>query len=147
MSPVGSTVRVMPYHPWRRLRALTDIQVMWWRVPGTLGLTNGVDRIVLNPDQSQVERRCTLAHELAHIELGHRGGCVAKHESQARRLAARRLIKVEHLADALLWSQNRHEVAEVLWVDVDTLDTRLAHLHPAERHYITQRLAAREEPA
>ncbi len=136
------------FHPWRALRAIPAVIVEWRRLSDDLyAVTNGRDRIWMDPRQSQTERRCTLAHEMAHIELGHVDGCTGREEGQASRLAARRLIKVEHLADALLWSQNRHEVAEALWVDVDTLETRLAYLHPAERHYVTQRLAAREDPA
>ena len=46
---------------------------------------------------------------------------------------ARALIELGALGEALSWSLDRHEVAEVLWVDVDTLMTRLQHLHPSER--------------
>lgn len=136
------------FHPWRVLRGWHDITVEWRHLPDSqYAVTNGRDRIWIDPRQSQAERRCTIAHEMAHIELGHVNGCSLAEEVAAAVLAARRLIPVRRLADALVWSQHPTEVAETLWVDRDTLETRLAHLHPAERHYITQRLAAREDGA
>ena len=133
------------HHPWRHLRSLPHIRLTWARLADdVLGVTDGHSRIWLDDRQLQVERRCTLAHELAHIELGHRDGCTGVEEVHASRLAARRLIRLDHLAEALAWSEHPAEVADVLWVDVDTLRTRLAHLHPAERHHIATRLARKE---
>jgi Zn-dependent peptidase ImmA (M78 family) len=111
---------------------------------GRLGETDGVGMIVMHPDQSQVQRRCTIAHELAHVELGHTGGCAHAEEQAARELAARWLIEIEDLAEAVLWARSRDELADELWVDLDTLDARLGRLHPAERHYLRRRVAARE---
>lgn len=133
MSLASDTVLVMsPDHPWRRLRRLTRVELLWRRTPGRLGATNGVDLIVMNPDQLQVERRCTLAHELAHIELGHTGGCSSVGEAAARRLAARWLIRMDDLVDAYRWAEALEEVADCLWVDVDTLRARLDSLTPDE---------------
>lgn len=141
-----STVAGM-FHPWRRLRALAQIDLVWAVMPGRLGETDGKSLIWLHPHQSQAQRRCTLAHELAHIELGHVEGCTAREESQTARLAARRLIPIEALADALVWTHHLDDVAEALWVDRDTLDVRLDRLHPSEHHYIRARLAARDDSA
>lgn len=135
------------YHPWRRLREQPNIQLTWRPLLGRLGVTDGRSRVVLDPRQSQAQRRCTIAHELAHIELGHVRGCDPREESAAAQLAARRLIPIAQLADAILWSEHPAQIAEALWVDVDTLQVRLDHLHPSERQYIAQRLAAREDGA
>jgi hypothetical protein len=133
------------YHPWHHLRSRPEITLHWADLePGTLALTDGQD-IWMSPHPLQAWRRCTLAHELAHIELGHRHGCTERDEAEAAQLAARRLISASRLADALLWSQNLEVVAEALWVDIDTLEVRLAHLHPSERALISDRLAARED--
>lgn len=129
-------------HPWRLLRALPHITLLWQRMPGRMGATNGRDEIVLHPDQLQVERRCTLAHELAHIELGHVDGCSSSEEQHAARLAARWLVPIEALGDVVVWTRCRAEAADALWVDEPTLVARLAGLHPAEKHYLQQRLAA-----
>src|SRR5690625_7195002 len=116
------------WHPWRRLRALTHVTLHWQPLQGLLGATNGSNLIVMDPRQSQAQRRCTIAHELAHIELGHTGGCTGAEEAQARRLAARWLIDMDRLLDALAWSEELEEVAEELWVDLATLYARLEGL-------------------
>lgn len=136
------------FHPWRHLRGLAHVEVFFLTLSGRRrAATNGVDVIVMHPRLNQAQRRCALAHELAHIELGHTDGASPVEERAAAVLAARRLIRADALADAMLWSQHPHDVADALWVDVETLTTRLEHLHPAERHYLTQRLAAREDTA
>src|SRR5690349_9632705 len=124
------------FHPWRALRSRPEIELFWRPLTGNrMAATDGVEVIVMRPGMSQAQRRSTIAHELAHIELGHVNGCTSREESQAAQLAARRLIPVEQLADALLWSHDLEVVAEALWVDVGTLRTRAAHLHPSERNY------------
>lgn len=50
-------------------------------------------------DLLQVERRCTLAHELAHIDLGHTTKPTVAEEQVARRLTARKLIHWDALVD------------------------------------------------
>lgn len=101
-------------------------------MPGLLGAVPAAHVIVLHPDQSQVQRRCTLAHELAHLELGHTGRCTGTEEDAARELAARWLIPLDDLLDAYRWSEHPAEVADCLWVDVDTLQARLESLRKDE---------------
>lgn len=122
------------WHPWRTLRTLTHIDLFWTKAlpVGVRGATDG-RRIWMDDRQLQAERRSTLAHELAHIELGHTGGCAGAEEAQARRLAARWLIDMDRLLDALAWSEELEEVAEELWVDLDTLYARLDGLTADER--------------
>ncbi len=127
-----------PDHPWRRLRRLPHVDVVWRRIPGRLGATNGRDVIVMHPHQSQVQRRCTLAHELAHIELGHVDGCSGPEERTATLLAARWLVDMEDLLAALAWAEDLREVADECWVDVPTLMARLDGLTAAERARIAE---------
>lgn len=119
---------------------MKHVTVYWQELDGDLLAVTDGSSIWIDPRQTQAERRCTIAHELAHIELGHVGGCSPKEEHQANLLAARWLIKVEHLADALAWTQDPHELAWELWVDLDTLHTRLENLTHAERRHIKHRL-------
>lgn len=133
------------YHPWRELRALTHIVVHWRELhPGTWGLTDGYANIWLDHHLGQVERRCTLAHELEHIRRGHRGCQPPAVEAAVEAAGARRLIPDPHaLADALAWARgDLAAAAEELWVDEPTLAARLdrRHLHPAERAILTTRL-------
>lgn len=120
------------FHPWRRLRDLQYVRLHWEVMPGVLGETNGIDLVWMHPHQGQAQRRSTVAHELAHIELGHTAGCTGPDERAARELAARWLITLRALAEAARWSSRVEEIAEELWVDTDTLRTRVLTLTEAE---------------
>ncbi|GIG27136.1 hypothetical protein Cde04nite_33800 [Cellulomonas denverensis] len=124
------------FHPWRRLRGKPEINVTWPVMPDRLGSTNGTTVIRMHPHQSQVQRRCTLAHELAHIELGHINGCSPAEDRVAEQYAARWLIEMDDLLDALRWAEDMREVADCLWVDEPTLMARLDGLTAAEKNAI-----------
>lgn len=104
--------------------------------------------IVLDRRLSQVERRCTLTHELEHV---HRGPlpadpCLAaREEAVIDGIAARRLVSLGELIEALLWSDRPTEVADELWVDLPTLKTRIAGLAAEERAAIEERMAAADQ--
>lgn len=127
----------MVFHPWRQLRALTHVEVFFQHLTGNRrAATDGIEVIVMRPGLAQVQRRCALAHELAHIDLGHTGGCTPQEERQASELAARWLIDLNDLIDALRWSTHLAEVADELWVDEPTLRARLDGLTDQEREQI-----------
>ncbi len=119
------------------LRKKPHVDLSWSVLDGRLGETDGATVIRLHPHQSQVQRRCTLAHELAHIELGHTAGCNSLEEKQATQLAARWLITMPMLLDALRWTEELEEAADILWVDMPTLMARLDGLTGKERAMIT----------
>lgn len=97
------------------------------------------------------EKRCSLAHALAHLDLRHAesnaGVFAHRQEVEANQLAARRLITIDDLADVLCWTRFRTEIASELEVDLPTLATREKHLHPSERHYLRRRARWLEETA
>ncbi len=136
-------------HPWRRLRDRPDWLLVWDTLPaGLLAYTSHSSRTVfLDKRLTQAERRCTIAHELEHFDIPtpRNPVLVARLERQIDRRVARRLIPIRQLGDALAWAHTLDEAAEELWVDEDTLRTRLEHLHPAERAYITGRMEHRHE--
>jgi Zn-dependent peptidase ImmA (M78 family) len=112
------------------------------------------DTIILDDRLSQTERRCTLVHELVHRlhqddpdlppELAH------FQEEACKAQAARLLIPMPALLDALLWSwaQREAEMADHLWVDVDTLRDRMKHLTNDERKFLLDKIReAREDVA
>lgn len=139
-------------HPWRALRELEYV-VLSWRddlPPYLRGASDG-RRIWMRSDLTQVERRCTLAHELEHVRAGHRDCQPEAVERQIRNRAARFLLPDPHvIAEALVWaSGDVAEAADVLWVTSGTLRHRLdeRHLHPAERAVIVARLSRLEEGA
>jgi Zn-dependent peptidase ImmA (M78 family) len=102
--------------------------------------------ILLERQHSAAERRCSLAHAVAHIDLGHTsesGWWSARQEAAADRLAARRLLPIYPLADAAVWAESHAELARELGVDAHMLAVRARGLHPAERAYIRARLDAK----
>lgn len=135
----------MTWHPWRALSRLPEITLRWDRAPGLLGSWHHVTKtITLHPEQSQAQRRCTLTHELVHYERGDVGRCTGLLERTVHEEAARRLITIEALADALVWTQDEWEVAQEVWTDVETARLRIDTLTAEETAYIEARIAARE---
>lgn len=126
---------------------MTDgVNIKTTRLPDDLmGLWDPQSRTIWLDDRLTAnERRCTLEHERVHAERGD-GPCAtawhqAKQELSVDREAARRLIDLEDLVDAILRSQDERELAELLHVDVDTCLTRLANLTPREMRHVEQRL-------
>lgn len=98
--------------------------------------------ITLDPRYSATTRRCTLAHELIHVERGPSPAAVfdAAEEAAVRKATARRLIDIRDLGEALAETQSTRAAAELLEVTPAVLDARLKHLHPAETHYLRKRL-------
>lgn len=133
------------WHPWRALRSLLTVDLVWTdRLPdGVLGATDGA-KIWMTPRQLQAERRCTLTHELIHIERGHIGCQLPAIEAEVCEEAARRLIPLDDLVHAVIWGQSPDEVADELWVDLDTLMTRLNTLTDRERRALSKALAERD---
>lgn len=104
--------------------------------------------VTINARLLQAQRRATIAHEIEHMRRGpvhHEPALVAKEEVAVERAAARKMITVEALGEAMAWSDNIHEIADDLWVDPDMVEARLRHLHPAERHYLRRRLSHQKE--
>ncbi len=109
------------------------------------------DAIVLDKRLTQAEARCTLTHELVHLRRGdtacHDEIANVKQERRCEDEAARLLIPIERLGAALLWGREPEEIADELWVDLETLKARVAGLTQDERDYINGRVAAKGEVA
>lgn len=136
-------------HPWRRA-GRREIRLA--PLDGLLGAYDPDTGIIwISHGLTQAERRSTLAHELAHAERGDEACCTPWHEAKQERVvdevAARALISLDRLAEALRWAVDERELAEELWVDTDTVRTRLDRLSVVERDYIEDRLWAEERGA
>lgn len=132
------------YHPWRHLASLHGWAVTWQHLPAGLHAVTHFDarRIILDPRLRQAERRCALAHEIVHVERGPVADddrLAGIEEAAVCQIAARRLIGLRALGEALAWSLDTVEVAEALWVDDGTLRARMEHLHPVEVAYLMGR--------
>lgn len=137
------------WHPWKHLgRHHPHIHVTCRdQLPSGLdgAWTGGL--IYLDCRLNQAGRRCVLTHEIIHLERGpvpDHPYLSAIEEHLVDVLAARRLITLPHLLDGLIWTQYPDELAEELWVDVDTLTTRVEHLTREERAHINRELARRQ---
>ena len=132
-------------HPWRLIRAMRHVEVRWEAEPGLVGSwCERTKTMRFDPGQNQAERRCTALHEWLHAQRGD-----TTCDWRTHRDAARLLVDLDALATALLahGETNPEAVAEELWVDEDTLTTRLKYLHPSERGYLRRRLSMREATA
>lgn len=139
---------IVGYHPWEdaglrhadwiieHVSLGGPIEVMCWRRKV----------ILLERDRTVSQRRCDLSHAVGHIDLGHRKSFDRASERAADRLAAKRLIALVPLGAALLWTDGRPtlETAEILSVDLPTLEARLTCLHPAEKGYLGRVLSVKE---
>lgn len=102
-------------------------------------------RIVLDVDLLEVEARCTLAHELLHAIRGPVPAnpvLAAREERQIERQAARGLIPLGALIEALKWSRRPSEVAEALGVDEDMLGARVDGLDACELQKVEEAISA-----
>jgi Zn-dependent peptidase ImmA (M78 family) len=101
-------------------------------------------QIALAAQSSPAQRRCTLAHEIVHLERGldDPGPWADREELQVHAEASRRLIDIEALADALRelgGSGDLAALAVALDVDVETIALRLRRLTPVERRRLRRR--------
>lgn len=132
------------YHPWRELGRLAEWTIRFVTLPrGVRAECHwAACQILMDRRLTQVERRSALAHELEHV---HRGPfprhAKAKEEAAVNAAAARKLVDLHALGEALAWARHESEAADELWIDIPTLRARLTHLRPAELRYLRGRLA------
>ncbi len=129
------------YNPWAELGRLTEWRLVFAPLKGDrFGATNFTRHlIVLDSALTTTQRRCSLAHELVHVERGpiaHIPVLDEREEAVVRAIAARRLIAIGDLEDAVRWGGGTSEVCERLWVTRTALEERLSHLRPAERAHL-----------
>jgi len=135
---------VIDFHPWRALRERPTVQLHMIDLPdGVLGATDG-EHIWIERRQRQAQRRSTLAHELEHLDRGHTGCQPAAIELEVEAAAARKLIPLTALAEAIVWASCEDELAQDLWVDRAMVRVRLSTLTDEERVYIEDVIARRE---
>lgn len=102
--------------------------------------------ILLDRGGGRGERRASLAHAVAHLDLEHvvvGGWFGERQERDAERLAALRCVTIRALADAIRWhGQSWSHVAEAVEVDERMLRARLDMMHLANRAELSRELRA-----
>jgi hypothetical protein len=135
----------MGWNPWRHIgKHHPDVTVdTSVELPGRIWGLTAENRIWLCRRLDQVARRCTLTHEIVHLERGPVPADTRGRDREERTvdaIAARRLITLDALADALAWTRDPEQLAEALWVDVPTLHARMSGLDPVEVAELENRL-------
>lgn len=126
------------YNPWRDLRDnWPHVEVRIEPMRGDLLGELRYPVIALRAGTSAAQRRCTLTHELVHLERGLRecGRWAAREELQVHAEVARRLITTAQLAGAVRDLGGSHDLAALagqLDVDAETLQVRLRLITPDE---------------
>lgn len=138
------------WHPWRHMATHFPhviICTAYELEHGVRGLVQG-NRIWLCRTLDQAGRRTTLSHEIGHLERGvlhlpSDSMYTRREEDIVDQIAARRLIPLDDLIDALRWSQQPAEVAEILWTTERTVKCRMESLDPVEVAELEYRLDGR----
>lgn len=123
------------WNPWGELEARPHLTLRWIEAGRRGCIDFRTSTITMVRGMLRAERRSVLTHELVHDERGPvPRWLVPREEARVREEAARRLINIHDLAEALRWAYDVHEAAEALDVDVPTLQARLERCkHPSER--------------
>ena len=147
--PSGSSRIASPYDPWVDLRQnWPHVKVVIERMTGDLlGEVRDDGRVIaLRADTSAAQRRCTLAHELVHLERGilDCGPWLQREEGLVHAEVSLRLIPLASLAAAIRalgGADDPAALAQWLEVDSETLAVRLSRLSSAERRMLRRSLA------
>jgi len=151
--PSAVTCTSGPYDPWADLRQnWPDVTVVIEPMTDDLlGEVRDDGRLIaLRADTSAAQRRCTLTHELVHLERGilDCGPWLQREEDLVHAEASRRLIPLDSLAAGIRELGGADDPAALAhWLDVDseTLAVRLHRMSGAERRAL-RRALARQSP-
>ena len=127
------------YDPWLDLLDnWPEVVVRLEALPGRLLGELCYPVIALRADSSPAQRRCTLTHEIVHLERGVRdcGPWLAREEWYVDREVALRLLPIGVLAPAIRDAggvEDLTEIARQVDVDTQTLTMRLSLLTRSER--------------
>ncbi len=143
--PASHPVR---YDPWQDVRQnWPNVRVVIEPMHGDLlgEVRDGGTVIALRAGTSAAQRRCTLAHEIVHLERGLHdcGQWLYREELAVHLTAARRLITLGELIAAIRDLGNvedRAALAQLLDVDSETLTLRLNVLDRDERRGLRRAL-------
>lgn len=124
------------FNPWAVIDANPHITVEYREFDLWSGATNGIDTVYLDPRLLEVERRCTLTHELVHISRRHSACQPAAVEKVVRHETARLLVHVQDLYREMQWAHSHEELAAELAVTPRVLSDRLGCLTVPELDYL-----------
>ncbi|GAB3557687.1 ImmA/IrrE family metallo-endopeptidase [Spelaeicoccus albus] len=125
--------------PWRKYPAVDHVVVEWAGPPAVETFDIG-DNPQLGQAPELIDKRilfsrhrCTLAHELEHLDRGEVACQDAAVEKYVRLAVARKLIKWDDLVDAVSAGVSETELADDLAVTDEVLADRIRFLHRSEK--------------
>jgi hypothetical protein len=147
--PDTAQLSACEYDPWVDVRFnWPQVLVVIEEMPDDLlgEVRDGGRLIALRAGTSGAQRRCTLAHEIVHLERGilDCGPWLQREELQVHSCAARRLIPLRSLIAAvrdLGAPDDQGALAQLLDVDSETLRLRLQQITSRERRLLRRGLA------
>lgn len=134
------------YDPFNELEhRLPDVFLCTLRLPaGKAWWLDADETIVLDDRLDATGRRCALAHEIEHVKAGDTPivhvWFATKQEKRAHQRAARKLIRLDDLVEALRQTRDEHELAALLDVDVEVLRLRLDRITVIEQDFVERQL-------
>lgn len=129
------------FDPWTAAASLAGWTIRAAPTPGGGCCDWSTRTITLDPGLTTAQQRAVLTHELVHAARGpFPKWARAREEAQVSAIAARLLVDLPHLVDAVSWSRHPVVLAELLDVDTDTLAARADCLDAAEEAVIAARL-------
>jgi len=143
----------MRYNPWWDANERhPDIHIEWHPIYPVRAAWCPTERVILvDEDINDIERRCALAHELAHIDTADAQTALcwfsSRQETAADRLAAERLVGVDEIADALRWTNAVTELAQAVGVTPNVLRLRARMLSEHERARLNAVISRRDSAA
>lgn len=135
-----------PYDPFHELEhKLPEVFLCTLRLPaGKAWWLEPDQTIVLDDRLDSIERRCALAHEIEHVRAGDTAVVhvwfATKQEARAHHRAARRLVRLDDLVDALRVTRDEQQLAAILEVDVEVLRLRLDRITDLEQDYVERQI-------
>jgi hypothetical protein len=150
LSDPESTLRVMTVNPWQRLAEdwpavpIRYLDLGSRFVHGRSVWKRGRPvEVQLHSALNQVQRRCTLAHELEHLDRG--APCETLRATIERRVVhatARYLLPDLDLVSSAIEVYDLHRAANELWVTFPVLVDRLRGLTAKELDHVTRHRGA-----
>ncbi|WGL50676.1 ImmA/IrrE family metallo-endopeptidase [Nocardioides sp. BP30] len=135
------------YSPWAELSERPEIELKWKPLAGSLlgQYVHDLRRIHLDPCMSRRQARSVLCHELRHADTAdEQTECATttlRQEIRANRIAAKLLVDIEDLGDAMVLHNNHLSAMAVeLRVSDAILAVRRDYLTRTEQQYLRRRM-------
>lgn len=124
------------FDPWQ-VAATRRLQIYLADLGTLNGVTDG-EHVWLHAHLTWTEARCTLTHELEHIDAGHTGHQTPGRERAICERTARRLVPFSRVLAHATSQESLETIADALDVTTGVLTDRVAYASESERAALRQ---------